>query len=142
MTALPPLDRDRFAKCRMLMARGATPGERAAGEAAATRVAAAAGLTLRQAQALVDGRPAPGAAPRPPPTHAWAEPKPKPPPVSVEELRAQKLAAEARQRKMAEREERRLRAVYAEQARHSARERAAQADRDREWAEARARRGT
>ena len=140
MTAWTLLDRDRFAKCRTLMERGATPGERAAGRAAATRIAAAAGLTLAQAEVFD--------APRPAPAHAWRaskpasttppEPKAPPKPITVEELQAQKLAAEARLRKLAAREAQRLRALHAEQERQSAAIRAAQGERDRAWAEARA----
>lgn len=142
MTAWPPLDRDRFAKCRALMERGATPGERAAGRAAATRIAATAGLTMAQAEAFDAPRT------RPAPSYAWRasktasttapEPKAPPAPITVEELQAQKRAAEARRRKLAAREARRLRALHAEQERQSAAIRAAQGERDRAWAEARA----
>ncbi|GJD28882.1 hypothetical protein PMNALOAF_0114 [Methylobacterium adhaesivum] len=151
MTPWPPLDRDRFAKCRALMERGATPGERAAGRAAATRIAAAAGLTLVQAEASEGARRTETAArPRPASDEAWrarnARPGPQarpeskapPEPITVEELQAQKRAADARRRKMAEREARRLRALHAEQERQSAAVRAAQGERDRAWTEARA----
>ncbi|WP_244474925.1 hypothetical protein [Methylobacterium sp. Leaf99] len=126
-------DRERFDKCRALMERGATPGERAAGRAAALRIAAAAGLTLAEAEAFGAAR-RDTATPRPAPTYAWQAPKAPPEPITVAELQAQKLAAETRRRKMAEREARRLRAVHAEQERQSAAARAAQAERDRAWA--------
>ncbi|MCJ2081475.1 hypothetical protein [Methylobacterium sp. J-090] len=130
------LDRERFAKCRTLMERGATPGERAAGRAAAIRIAAAAGLTLAEAEAFGTARRG-TATPRPAPHYAWQAPKTQPEPITVAELQAQKLAAETRRRKMAEREARRLRAVHAEQERQSAAIRAAQGERDRAWSEAR-----
>lgn len=56
-------------------------------------------------------------------------------------MEAQKRAAEAHRRRMAAREKKRLRALQAEQAAYAAEARAAQAVRDREWAEARAERG-
>jgi hypothetical protein len=115
---------------------GATPGERAAGRAAATRIAAAAGLTLDQAeQAGTAQREAPR--PRPAPAYPWRAPKAPPEPITVEELRAQKLAAEARRRRAAEREARRLRTLHAEQEHQSAAVRAAQGERDQAWVEAR-----
>ncbi|SFG72239.1 hypothetical protein [Methylobacterium gossipiicola] len=136
MTAWPPLDRERFAKCRALMERGATPGERAAGRAAATRIAAAAGLTLAQAERAGTVR-SETAKPRSTPTYAWQRPKAPPTPITLEELQAQKLAAEARRRGQAERAAKRRRAVLAEQERQNVAVRAAQAERDRIWAEAR-----
>jgi len=136
VTAWPPLDRERFDKCRALMERGATPGERAAGRAAATRIAAAAGLTLAQAERAGATRPD-TAKPRSAPTYAWQAPKAPPAPVTLEELQAQKRAADAHRRRQAEREAKRRRAALAEQERQNVAVRAAQAERDRVWAEAR-----
>jgi hypothetical protein len=112
------LDRDRFAKCRALMDRGATAGERAAGEAAASRVAAAAGLSLAEAISLLDAagprfdpEAAPGAdrarRPHARSTYAWAQPKPKPEPITVEELLRQKAAEVARKKAKAARQAKR-----------------------------------
>lgn len=141
------LDRDRFAKCRALMERGATPGERAAGRAAATRVAAAAGLSLADAVALVDAR-RPEAAPGPAPnrdrprrpaerTYAWATPRPAPEPVTVEEVQRQKAADAARRKKAAARAQRRPQAADPEWEHWSGEVREAQAARDRDWAQRR-----
>ncbi|WP_264047964.1 hypothetical protein [Methylobacterium flocculans] len=142
------LDRDRFAKCRALMDRGATAGEQAAGEAAAARVAAAAGLSLAEAISLVDAadrrfhsdaasQDERARRPQARPTYAWAEPKQKPHPITVEELlrqkeadAAQKKAAAARQAKRAPKGDKDF-DRWAEEARE------AQAMRDREWAERR-----
>lgn len=49
------LDLDRLAKVAALLRRGATSGERAAAEAAASRIAAAAGLTPDEALSKLDG---------------------------------------------------------------------------------------
>ncbi|MCJ2043068.1 hypothetical protein MKK58_00665 [Methylobacterium sp. J-078] len=143
------LDRDRFAKCRALMDRGATDGERAAGKAAATRVAAAAGLSLAAAIGIVDAdqaRTTPGPSPhagsarRPHgrPTYAWAQPKPKTEPITVEELLRQKEADLARKKKAAYRSEPRQE-ENADFERWAAEAREAQFQQDREWAERRQR---
>lgn len=138
------LDRLRFAKCRAMMERGATDGERAAGEAAAARVAAAAGLSLDEALRLTEPggaaeaprrrahRPGP-AAPRPTP---WERPPLRSDPITVEEILAQKALNLARLKRKAAREEKRLRAVYAQQEAEQEAVRAAQAARDRAWADA------
>jgi hypothetical protein len=141
-----PLDRDRFAKCRALMERGATAGERQAGRAAATRVAAAAGLSLAEALLIVDTqgvRPEPRAEARPPRPkrparpYAWAQPKSPPEPITVEELLRQKEAELQRRKRAAARETKRMRAAFAEQEQATEAVRQAQAARDREWAERR-----
>lgn len=157
MTASPMrLDRDRFAKCQTLADRGATPGERAAGRAAAARVAASAGMKLEEAMRLVGAVPRPSSGPQPPPprpsptyqpdaayAHAWrkakANPKPKPEPVTVAEILAQKAADLERRKKATARQEREDLKLYAEQDKANAIVREQQAARDREWAEARAR---
>ncbi|KQT78598.1 hypothetical protein ASG51_22105 [Methylobacterium sp. Leaf465] len=141
------LDRDRFAKCRALMERGATPGERAAGRAAATRVAATAGLSLADALVLADaGRPDAGRAPAPDHdrprrpaerTYAWATPRPAPEPVTVEELQRQKAADEARRKKATARARRRPQAADPDWEHWSGEVREAQAARDRDWAQRR-----
>jgi hypothetical protein len=148
------LDRVRFAKCRALMERGATSGERAAARAAATRVAAAAGLSLAEALALVDRAhaPRPGSADaprRPQPTgpSPWTrpdpaperagEPKPPPEPITADEVRRQKEADEARRKRAATRAAKRPRPVDPAWEHWSAEVRAAQAARDRDWAERR-----
>lgn len=156
MTASPMrLDRDRFAKCQTLADRGATPGERAAGRAAAARVAASAGMTLEEAMRLVGAASHPSSRPPPPPrpsptyqpdaayAHAWrkakAKPKPKPEPITVAEILAQKAADLERRKKATARQEREDLKLYAEQDAANAIVREQQAARDREWAEARAR---
>jgi hypothetical protein len=139
------LDRNRFAKCRALMDRGATDGERAAGKAAATRVAASAGLSLADAIGIVDAHHACTASGPSPhaggarrshgrPTYAWAQPKQKPEPITVEELLRQKEADLARKKKAAYRSEPRQE-EDADFDQWAAEAREAQAERDREWAE-------
>ena len=147
MTHPEGLDRDRFDKCRALMERGATEGERAAALAAATRVAAAAGLTLVEALAARDSArpkwtesappytPHPGR--RPYPFQQRAKRPPKPEPITVEEIMRQKAEDLARRKKAAAREEKRMQKVYEEQEREHAAIREAQAERDREWAASR-----
>ena len=137
------LDRDRFAKCRALMERGATAGERDAGRAAATRVAAAAGLSLVEALAVLDAQVAPRSEappPRPPSArrYAWAQPKAPPEPITVEEILRQKEAALQRRKRAAARAATRRRAAYEEQERAIQAVRQAQAAQDRDWAERRA----
>ena len=152
MTVVPPrFDRVLFAKCEALAERGATLGEREAGRAAATRVAASAGLALDEALSLMEGDPGPSPrsagrssdspSARPPrPSYAWRTPKPEPEPVTVAEMTAQKAADVAWLKRAAARQAREDRRIYAEQeARHAAL-REQQAARDREWAEARAHR--
>ncbi len=147
------LDRDRFAKCQALAVGGATPGEREAGRAAAARVAANAGLTVEEAERLVGG--GSQASPRrgsssPEPetsrpsreTYAWRKPKPEPEPITVADILAQKAADLARRKKAAARRKRDDRALHAEEEKAKAVLREQQAVRDREWAEARLRRGT
>ncbi|MDP4021366.1 hypothetical protein Q8W71_01915 [Methylobacterium sp. NEAU 140] len=134
------LDLDRFRKCAALMRGGATAGERAAGEAAARRMAAAAGLTLGEALGLGDGAP-PRAASRPSPRRPapHAPPPMRAGPVTVEELIAEKARQQDWLKRKAAREARRLRAAYAQQEAVSAALRAEQARKDRAWAEARGR---
>ena len=146
------LDRDRFAKCRALMERGATPGERAAGRAAAARVAAAAGLSLADAVVLAESRrpdidPDTGPdrdRPRRPAgrTHAGATSRPAadrpaPEPVTVEEVLRQKAADAARRKRAAARARRRPQAADPDWERWSGEVREAQAARDRDWAQRR-----
>lgn len=145
------LDRARFAKCRAMMERGATAGERAAGEAAARRVAAAAELSLSEALRLADVetagempfRPKPrgsGQAPRRP--NPWEQPPLRSDPISVEEIQAQKAANLARLKRRAAQEKKRLRAVHARQEAEQMVVREEQAERDRAWAEMRQRAST
>ncbi|MBO1021656.1 hypothetical protein IPV08_16980 [Methylobacterium sp. SD274] len=152
MTSQPfQFDQDRFEKCRTLADRGATPGERAAGRAAAARVAASAGMTLEEAVQLVDAAPRPSTGPAPsqaPPSasrapyeayaYAWRKPKAKPEPITVAEMIAQKAAELERRKKAAARQRREDLKMYAEQAKADAVIQEQQAVRDREWAEARA----
>ncbi|KAB1070326.1 hypothetical protein F6X51_23180 [Methylobacterium planeticum] len=127
------------------MEHGATAGERDAGRAAATRVAAAAGLSLAEALALGDPqrRPPPHArprrSPRTPPSYAWAQPKPPLEPITVEEMLRQKEAEVERRKRASSRDAKHRRAVHAEQERELDAVRQAQAARDRDWAEGRAR---
>ncbi|TXN72697.1 hypothetical protein FV230_03945 [Methylobacterium sp. WL6] len=142
---LPMLDHDRFEKCLALSRRGATEGERSAGLAAATRVAASAGMTLVEATTLVEGvapardrsAPPPPSSPYPRQPFPWARKKEPVKPITIEEILAQKAADLAWKRKAAAREEKRMRKLYAEQDREHTTIREAQAQRDREWAEAR-----
>ncbi|MCJ2131596.1 hypothetical protein [Methylobacterium sp. E-045] len=152
MTSQPfQFDQDRFEKCRALADRGATPGERAAGQAAAARVAASAGMTLEEAVRLVDAAPRSFQGPthsQPPPSpsrssyeayaYAWRKPKAKPEPITVAEMIAQKAAELERRKKAAARQRREDIKMYAEQAKADAVIREQQAVRDQEWAEARA----
>ena len=141
---MTPTERDRFEKCLALAARGATLGERDAARAAAERIAIGAGLTLEEAIARVGGsRPSMAEPPRPPPPRrpfAWAQPKEPVKPIAVEELRRQKAETEAWKKRAAASAERRLKREQAEQEAYAAQQRAQQAERDREWAAAQARR--
>ncbi|WP_238297340.1 hypothetical protein, partial [Methylobacterium soli] len=128
-----------------LMERGATAGERAAGRAAATRVAAAAGLSLTEALAVLDAQAAPRPEARPPrpprpsgQRYAWAQPKAPPEPITVEEILRQKEAELQRRKRAAAREAQRRRAAHAAQERELESVRQAQAARDRDWAARRA----
>jgi hypothetical protein len=128
---MTPAERDRLEKCLALADRGATAGEREAARAAAERIAAGAGLTLAEAAAALRGRRFSSAEPepprRPPPSprrpFAWAQPKEPVTPITVDELRRQKAETEAWKKRAAASEQR-----------------ATQAERDREWAAAQARR--
>lgn len=130
------------------MERGATPGERAAGRAAAARVAAAAGLSLADAVVLAEsrrpdidpdrdrprrpaGRTHAGATSRP------AADRPAPEPVTVEEVLRQKAADAARRKRAAARARRRPQAADPDWERWSGEVREAQAARDRDWAQRR-----
>ncbi|SDN53976.1 hypothetical protein SAMN05216360_10957 [Methylobacterium phyllostachyos] len=135
---MTPADRDRFEKCLALAAQGATTGERAAARAAATRIAAGAGLTFAEAMRAV--RPVrPDPAPRPPPrrSYPWAQPKEPVEPITVEELLRQKAETEAWRKRAAARAKRRSQKEQPDQEAYAAEQRARQAERDRAWAQAR-----
>ncbi|MDP4006239.1 hypothetical protein [Methylobacterium sp. NEAU K] len=145
---MTPAERDRFEKCLALAARGATAGERDAARAAAERIATGAGLTLAEAAAGVrDPRPSRAGTEqprRPPPDprrpFAWAQPKEPVKPITIEELLRQKAGTEAWKKRAAASAERRLKRERAEQEAYEVQQRARQAERDREWAAAKARR--
>lgn len=140
MTAgMTPADRDRLEKCLALAEHGGTAGERAAASAAATRIAAAAGLTLAEAVRLVRRPQAQPSASRPPPrrSYTWAEPRPKVEPITVEELLRQKAETEAWRKRQATAAARRRKQERTEQDAYAAEQRAQQAMRDRDWARAR-----
>lgn len=142
---MTPAERDRFEKCLALAKRGATAGERAAGLAAAERVASSAGMTLAEARSAVGrSRPAPPRMdwPHPPPraarrTSSRAKPKRPPKPPTLEEVLRQKAEADAERRRAAAAADLRLLKELAEQAAYEAKQRELQAGRDREWAAAR-----
>ena len=148
-TMPPTLDRDRFEKCLALSRQGATEGERSAGLAAATRVAASGGMTLIEATTVVErvapaGRRSASSPPSSPYSrHPFTWPRKKEPvkPITIEEILAQKAADLAWRKAAAAREEKRMRKFYAEQDREHAAIREAQAQRDKEWAEQRHQRG-
>ncbi|QEE40850.1 hypothetical protein FV241_26575 [Methylobacterium sp. WL2] len=143
---MTPTERDRFEKCLALAKRGATAGERAAGLAAAERLAASAGMTLLEAKAAVGhSRPAPPRMDWPYPTPRAARRTPlrarakrpvKPP--TLEEVLRQRAEADAEKRRAAAAADRRLLRELAEQAAYEARQRELQGERDREWARSRA----
>ena len=143
---MTPAERDRFRKCLAIAERGATDGERAAGLAAAERIATTAGMTLKEATATVkrsrtaapgsDARRPSSRTPRRP--YAWAQPKEPAAPVTVEELLRQRAETAAWRRRATAAADRRLMKEMAEQAAYEALQREAQAERDREWAAARA----
>ena len=143
---MTPAERDRFEKCLALAKRGATAGERAAGLAAAERVAASTGMTLVEAKAAVGGsRPAPPRMdwPYPQPRAARRTPpraKPKRPvkPPTLEEVLQQRAEADAERRRAAVAADRRLMKELVEQAAYEAQQRERQAERDQEWAATRA----
>lgn len=142
---MTPTERDRFEKCLTLAKRGATAGERAAGLAAAERVASSAGMTLAEAKAAV-GRSQPA-----PPRMDWPHPRPRaarrtPPrakpkrpvkPPTLEEALRQRAEADAERRRATAAVDRRLLRELAEQAAYEAQQRELQAERDREWVAAR-----
>lgn len=140
------IDRDRFEKCLALAKRGATAGERAAGLAAAERIASSAGMTLAEAKTAVGrSRPAPPRMdwPYPPPhTSRRTTPRAKPrrpvKPPTLEEVLRQRAEADAERRRAAAAADRRLLKELAEQAAYEAQQREMQAVRDREWARSRA----
>ncbi|MGT2486692.1 hypothetical protein ACU4GA_13420 [Methylobacterium oryzae CBMB20] len=139
---LTPADRDRFEKCLALAAQGATAGERAAARAAAERVARGAGLTLAEAVEALrrTGQASADRAARPPPrrSYPWAQPKEPATPITVEELLRQKAETEAWRRRSAAAADRRRKRERAGQDAYVAEQRARQAERDRDWARARA----
>jgi len=142
---MTPAERDRFERCLALAKRGATAGERAAGLAAAERVAASVGMTLSEAKAAVGVcRPAPARMdwPHPPSrtarrTSPRAKPKRPVKPPTLEEVLRQRAEADAERRRAAAAADRRLLKELAEQAAYEAQQRELQAERDREWAAAR-----
>ena len=139
MTArMTPADRERLQKCLALAEQGATAGERAAGLAAAARIAAGAGLTL--AAVIESIRQPRGTSSRPPPrrSYAWAQPKPAVEPITVEELLRQKAETEAWRKRAATAAARRRRRERADEDAYAAEQRDRQAERDRDWARARA----
>ena len=139
---MTPAERARFEKCLALAKRGATAGERAAGLAAAERVAASTGMTLAEAKAATGRRPPV------PPTMDWprpssraarrtppkAKPKRSAKPPTLEEVLRQRAEADAERRRAAVAADRRLMKELVEQAAYEARQRERQAERDREWA--------
>ncbi|MGU3536797.1 hypothetical protein [Methylobacterium sp. A54F] len=134
---MPALDRDRFAKCQTMWKRGATKGERAAGKAAATRVAASARMSLQDAVKATKIR---ASAPRyPASAAAWAywSPPSNPGPTTVAEMMARKADDLAVKKRAARRAEREMRKFYAQQEAELAVIREQQAVRDREWAASR-----
>ncbi|WCS24582.1 hypothetical protein LOK46_26205 [Methylobacterium sp. NMS14P] len=140
---MTPADRDRFEKCLALAAQGATAGERAAARAAAERIARGAGMTLAEAAEALrrTGRASADRAPRPPPPrrpYPWAQPKAPVTPVTVEELLRQKAETEAWRKRSAAAADRRRKRDRAGQDAYVAEQRARQAERDRDWARARA----
>lgn len=150
MPRLDPAAQRRLESCLTLAKRGATAGERAAGKAAAERIAAAAGLTLAEAQESTTARrPTPQPSWTPPP--GWTPPtgwpgrartrakprKPPKPPTVADRLREKAEEAVAQRRRAAE-ADRRFHKDYADQFAWEDEQRAAQAERDRAWAESRA----
>ncbi|MGU3342007.1 hypothetical protein ACLBXJ_28925, partial [Methylobacterium mesophilicum] len=128
-------------------ARGAGGGGGGGAGPPAERIAAGAGLTLAEAAAALRGSQpsAPREAPhRPPPSprrpFAWAQPKEPVKPITVEELRRQKAETEAWKKRAAASAELKRKRERAEQEAYADLQRAEQAERDREWAAARARR--
>jgi hypothetical protein len=138
---MTPADRERFEKCLALAEHGATTGERAAGRAAAERIARGAGLTLDEARRAHRQRqetPRPGTRPPARPPYAWAQPKEPVKPITVEELARQKAETEAWRKRASIAADRRRKRARAEQEAYEAEQRARQAERDRDWARARA----
>ena len=144
--SIPGLDLDHFRKCIGLMRRGATPGERSAAMAAAGRMAAAAGLSLEEAVLRLDrGRARPvitlrDVQPSAPGRTTMRRKPPAPKPPTLAEVIAERERVDAARRAYAARHKKRLQKLYAAQEEQQAADRAAQAVRDREWAEARAER--
>lgn len=146
-SVLTPADRDRFEKCLVLAEHGATAGERAAARAAAERIARGAGLTLAEAsRTFRQRRETPHSEARPSPSprrpYAWAQPKEPVQPITVEELARQKAETEAWRKRSAAAADRQRKRERAEQAAYTAEQRAQQAERDRDWARARAAAGS
>ncbi|MGU3555367.1 hypothetical protein [Methylobacterium radiotolerans] len=140
---MTPADRDRFEKCLALAAQGATAGERAAARAAAERIARGAGMTLAEAAEALrrDGQASADRAPRPPPPrrpYPWAQPRAPVSPITVEELLRQKAETEAWRKRSAAAADRRRKRERADEDAYVAEQRARQAQRDRDWARARA----
>ncbi|MGU3544541.1 hypothetical protein, partial [Methylobacterium sp. A52T] len=110
---------------------------------AAERIARGAGLTLAAAAEALrrSGQASAGRATRPPPprrSYSWAQPKEPVTPVTVEELLRQKAETEAWRKRSAAAADRRRKRERADQEAYVAEQRARQAERDRDWARARA----
>lgn len=139
---LGPAAQRRLKSCLALAKRGATAGERAAGMAAAKRIAEAAGISLAEARGSTTtarvSQPAPMWTPPAGWSAAWqrsrSQPrKPRKPPTVADRLR-EKAEQDADRRKRAMAADRRLLKELAVQASWEAEQRAAQAERDRAWA--------
>ena len=148
MPCLDPAALRRLESCLTLAKRGATSGERAAAKAAAERIAAAAGMTLAEARAGASTAWKPTPQPSWTPSPGWqgwarqrAKParphKPPKPPTVADRLREKAEEAAAQRRRAAE-ADRRFHKDYADQFAWEAEQQAAQAERDRAWAESRA----
>lgn len=151
MPGLYPAAQRRLESCLTLATRGSTAGERAAGKAAAERIAAAAGLTLAEARGRTSTARSANPKPSWTPPPGWAPPagwpgrsrprtksrKPPKPPTVADRLREKAEEAE-RQRTRAAAADRRFYKDHADQFAWEAEQREAQAERDRAWAESRA----
>lgn len=140
---MPRLDLNaqrRLERCLALAKRGSTPGERAAAKAAAERIAAAASLTLTQAQGHATAAQATASSSSArAPTRARPQANPRPPAKArtVADRLREKAEELAQQRKRAAEADRRLEKERAVQEAWEAEVRAAQAVRDRAWAQSR-----
>jgi hypothetical protein len=119
MSRLDPAAQRRLESCLNLARSGSTAGERAAGRAAAERIATAAGLTLAEARRLRTKIRRPS------------------PPTVADRLREKTEQAATRRRRAAA-ADRRFWKDYADHAAWEAEQQEAQAERDRAWAACRA----